>query len=183
VAEARADVEVIILDACCSLNLYATGRMDEILGQLPYRFCVGRRARAEAQWLRVPDAEEREQVDLEPLLQATLLEELVLQAHEEACFVELAKVIADGEAEAGSLAVSRGCALATDDRKARRIIGERWPSLRLLGTLELLREWQETARPTDALLAEILRRISERATYRPRSNHPLWPWWHSLLGE
>jgi predicted nucleic acid-binding protein len=85
--------------------------------------------------------------------------------------------LADGEAEAAALAAVRGYILATDDRKARRVATERCSTLRLTGTLELLREWQSTAGIVDAVIASALRRIAERATYRPRRTDPLWSWW------
>jgi hypothetical protein len=177
-------VETIILDACCTLNLAATNRMEEILRELPKRFAVGPRARGEAQWLANPESEERDPVELEPLIQrGVLFEESLLGSEEEALFIEFGAKLADGEAEAAALAVSRSFILATDDRKAGRVAAERHPTVRLTSTLELLHEWQLTAQPSDAEVADTLRRISERATYRPRHVHPLYHWWKSLIGE
>jgi len=174
--------ETVILDACCTLNLAATGRMAVILERLPYRFCMGRRARGEAQWLRIPGEEERELVDLEPLLQLSLLVIEDLQdPKEEALFVRFSEQIADGEAEGAALAIHRGCILATDDRKARQVVTADHPALRLISTLELIREWQDEAGIQEADMANVLRRIAERARYRPRRNHPLWDWWSRLM--
>src|SRR5439155_451800 len=109
-----------ILDACCALNLSATGRIDEILRDLPYRFHIGRRARGEALWLSVPGSAERETVDLQPLLDADLLtEEEPSTDDEETSYAALAASLAGGEAEAAALAIRRGYILATDERKAR----------------------------------------------------------------
>jgi hypothetical protein len=174
----------IILDACCVLNLAATGHFEEILRDLPCRWHVGRRARAEAQWLWAPDGEERDQVDLDPLVRLGLLEEQQLEVpQEEALFVEFSATLADGEAEAAALAVTRSFALATDDRKARRIVGERSPGLQLYSTLEIIREWQICCAVTDADIAASLCRVSDRATYRPHRTDPLWGWWDALVGE
>jgi hypothetical protein len=79
---------------------------------LPYRWHVGHRARAEAQWLWAPDGEARDQVDLDPLMQLGLLDELELElAQQKALFVEFSATLADGEAEAAALAVTRGFVL------------------------------------------------------------------------
>jgi predicted nucleic acid-binding protein len=174
--------KTVILDACCTLNLAATGQIAEILERLPYRFCIGRRARGEAQWLRIPGEEEREQVDLEPLLQLSLLviEELHDPA-EEALFVQFSEQLADGEAEAAALAIRRGYILATDDRKARRVVTAGGHPVQLISTLELVREWQDEAGVPEEDMANLLRRIAERARYRPRRNHPLWDWWSRLM--
>lgn len=174
----------IILDACCVLNFAATGCFGEILRGLSCRFHVGSRARGEAQWLRVPDADERERVDLESLFGMGLLEEQMLQQpREEALFVELGAALEDGEAEAAALAIMRGYALATDDRKARRVVLERTTDLRLYTTLEIIREWQICCAVTDAVIAAALGRMADRATYRPRRTDPLWDWWDALVGE
>jgi hypothetical protein len=174
----------IILDACCVLNLAATGHFEEILGGLPWRWHVGHRARAEAHWLWAPDGEARDQVDLDPLMRLGLLDELELElAQEEALFVEFSATLADGEAEAAALAVMRVFALDTDDRKARRVVGERSPGLQLYTTLEIIRAWQICCAVTDADIAASLCRVSDRATYRPRRTDPLWDWWDTLVGE
>ena len=173
--------ETVVLDACCILNITATGRAGQILNELPHRFALGHRARGEALWLAAPDSDEREPVDLGPLLAAGLLTEALLDGPAEAAlFVEFAATLADGEAEAAALAVARGYVLATDDRKARRTVAARYPSARLTGTLELIHEWQLAAAPPDVHVTEALRRISERATYQPRSSHPLRDWWVDL---
>jgi hypothetical protein len=176
--------ETVILDACCSLNLVATGRAGDILRQLPYRFCLSQRGRGETLYLRAPDGDERESVDLQPFFDDGLLTvEALAGTSEETLFVEFGAHVADGEAEAAALAVNRGYILATDDRKARRIVLERHTALRLIGTLELLHAWQEAAGPPDAIVSDALQRISVRATYRPRRTHPLWDWWNNLYEE
>jgi hypothetical protein len=177
-------VETVILDACCTLNLCATARAQEILRDLPQRFTVGPRARGEALWLAVPDSEEREPVDLEPLIRGGVLTEEALHGpEEEALFIEFGVSLADGEAEAAAIALSRGYTFATDDRKARRAVTERHPAVRLSATLGLLHEWQLEAQPSDSEMADALRRIAQRATYRPRRLGPLYEWWSRFTGE
>jgi predicted nucleic acid-binding protein len=174
--------DTVILDACCTLNLAATGRMAEIVEQLPYLFCIGRRALGEALWLRIPGEEERERVDLQPLVQLRLLAVHNLQGPaEEALFVRFSGQIADAEAEAAALAILRGYVLATDDRKARRVATADSPLLRLTSTLELIQEWQDAAAIPAENVADILHRVADRARYRPRRNHPLWEWWSRLM--
>ena len=67
-----------------------------------------------------------EPVDLSSLVDEGLVRVMALETPgEEATFVELAALVDDGEAITGALAAHRQCALATDDRKARRVLGER----------------------------------------------------------
>ena len=62
---------------------------------------------------------------------------------EERTFVDLAALMDDGEAVTGAIALHRGYAVATDDRKARRILAERPRSITLVSTLDLLKLWDE----------------------------------------
>lgn len=123
-------------------------------------------------------------MDLEPWIQRGVLVEEALQGPEdERLFIQFAAALFDGEAEASALAVARGYTLATDDRKARRVVTRRQSAVRLTGTLELLRDWQLTAQALDAEAADALRRIAERASYQPRRTDPLYDWWKQLIGE
>src|SRR5687767_537120 len=122
--------ETVILDACCNLCLSATGRADEILRELPYSVVTGTRARRESLHLEVPGSDEREVVDLQPLLDGGVLRELQLVDEAElGLFVQFAARLNDGEAEAAALAVQHGYLFATDDRKARRVVSEAYPSI------------------------------------------------------
>ena len=120
------------MDASCLLNLYATGRLRDIALAQPYRLGVAdyvlerealyvwRSSSGEGQ-------EERVLVDLARLIEEGIIQVLRLEhQEEEATFVNLASMVDDGEAITAALAVHRGCAVATDDRKARR---ERWSRL------------------------------------------------------
>ena len=173
--------ETILLDACDLLNLYGTGEIESILSHLPYRFVAGARALREAQWVRAEGEAERERVEVRPLIEAGLLAEESLQGQAETdLFIEFGLLIDDGEAETLALAVARGYSVATDDRKARRIAAERLTGAQLLGTLELLHEWQVRTGLENAAMREILRRMAFRSSYIPRRSDPLWDWWTEL---
>jgi len=176
--------EPSILDACCTLNLYAAGEMSAILEQLPYRFVIGTRCRAEAQWLKTETPGEREKVDLAPLIQAGLLEEQSLDGSREmALFVDLSSHMEGGEAEAAALAINRGYLLATDERKVRRILASKHPALGILSTVDLLREWQVRSSLSDKACGEALRRVSFRATFVPPRADRHRDWWLKLTQD
>ena len=100
---------------------------------------------------------------------------------EEATFVELAAVVDDGEAMTGALAAHRQCSLATDDRKARRVLGEQIPTVPLLSTLELLKLWVDGAAVPDTELRAAVEGIRVGASYVPGPRAPLYSWWQSIL--
>ena len=83
-------------------------------------------------------------------------------ASEEAHFVELAANLDDGEAMTGAIGRNRGYAVAIDDRKARRVLGEWAHELRLISTLEIVRRWSATV-PAQGGYS----RIGGHAVWRP----------------
>jgi len=178
----------IILDACCLINLYGSGRMAEILEAIPTVFAVAEFvAREEA--LRIyagPPGrvtEEVENIDLGLLIESGRLEIVGLQDDEEkATFVELAAHLDDGEAMTGALALHRGWTIATDDRKAIRVFGEIAPGSLVISTPQLIRAWVDMTHPDEDEVVEVLKNIRLRARYEPGANHPLNAWWHARYG-
>lgn len=177
------DERPIILDACCVLTLYATGSFAHILQLLPPAFHVGQRARGEAQWIRDDGPNERQTVDLAPALESGDLVMDTLDVRAALLFTSLAAFMEDGEAEAASLAIERGYALATDERKVHRILGEMHPCIPIYSTPGLLREWQMNSSIPDSEMSELLRRVAYGATFQPRRSDPLRRWWLDLAGR
>ena len=176
----------MLLDARCVLNLYATGRMDRILRALPWRIAVADRVVAEALYPRRggdgADADERDPVDLGPLIARGLIEVLHLETEEEAAsFVGFAAQLDDGEAMTCALALHRGGVVGTDDRKARRICGLRVPPLAIHSTPTMLKLWVATEQIADAELRRALVAIRERARFVPGRHEPLQAWWAAAL--
>lgn len=174
------------MDACCVLNLYATDRMDAILRALPARFAIAGGVAAEALYVRQggsgDDADERIPVDLGLLIEEGLLEVLLLETEEEtASFVSFAAQLDDGEAMTCALALHRGGAVGTDDRKARRVRGMQSPPLATRTTTAMLRAWAESERVANAELRRVLVLIRERARFVPGKHDPLLGWWDATL--
>ena len=177
----------LLLDASCLLNLFAIGHLREIVVVLPYQLWVADYvAEQEALYVRRPgptDARDvQEPVDLAPLLEEGLIQLMSLNhPEEEATLVNLAAHLDDGEAITGALALHRDCSIATDDRKARRVLGQYAPSVQLVSTLELLKLWAEEALvPKDELRAAMAD-MQSGASYTPGARDPLYDWWRSIV--
>lgn len=144
---------LVFLDACCLINLFATGRAEEILQALPHRFAVARFV-VEEEILEI-DAEEGTEasasesgrVSLHPLLADLVekggLEKLdITSEEEEPELVRFTAELDDGEAHTCALATVRAARVATDDKKAIRVLRSAWegqgqeeePVLRTSGT-------------------------------------------------
>lgn len=178
---------LLLLDASCLLNLYATERFRDIALALSHHLGVADYVlEQEALYVWRPSPteprEERVPIDLSSLVQEGVLDVLRLEHHdEETTFVDLAALIDDGEAITAALAIHRECAVATDDRKARRVLAERAPAVLLVSTLELLKEWAEKASITAADLRSAMLAMRSGASYMPGERDPLYEWWNAIV--
>ena len=176
-----------MLDASCLLNLYATERFREIVASLHEQICVARYVlEEEALFIRLEASaggqDEKIPVDISPFVSEGLVEVIHLEGpNEETTFVELAAHIDDGEAMTAALALHRGGSVATDDRKARRVLAERAPTVPLQSTLELLGNW--TASTSVALREQrtALERMRSGASYVPGRSDPRYEWWLEVV--
>ena len=176
---------VLLMDASCLLNLYATGRIAEIAAVLPWQLAVVDYVlEHETLYIRATGGYEEPgttiSVDLSSLIEAGLLLVVRLEGPgEQARFVELAADLDDGEAMTGAMAINRGFAIAIDDRKARRVLGEKDSELRLLSTLGLLHLWSAAA--PDQEVGRALEAMRYGARYVPGNRDPLYGWWRDLI--
>ncbi|MDE0475316.1 MAG: hypothetical protein OXI50_12200 [Gammaproteobacteria bacterium] len=177
----------LILDASCLLNLYATERFKDIAASLREQVAVADYVLdQEALFIRreAPTDGEDEQlvVDLSPFVSEGLVEVMHLASpSEETTFVALASIIDDGEAATAALAIHRGCSVATDDRKARRVLSEQAPTVPLVSTLDLLVRWAETDSVPLTELRTALERVRSGASYVPGPRNPHYMWWLKVM--
>ncbi len=189
--------ELVLLDACCLINLFGAGRAEEILAALPFRFAVARYV-VEEEILEIetapgaetpPEAESRRSLRplLADLIAKGVLERLDVAApEEEAELVRFAAELDDGEAHTCALAIVRGARVATDDRKAIRVLRQAWrqrgettdPVLR---TSDLLLSWARAKDIADRDLSRIVHSIATRARFIPPKDDPHRRRWRDLL--
>lgn len=197
----------VALDACCLINLCAAGRMLCPSSSSTARTQRGAKAHKSTQRssgfglsLHVPakvtgevlyimqtDDEDQTNlvacpIDLQPYLAAGLLAPCDLETHEEIeLFVQMAAQLGDGEAACFALAAKRGWALATDDRRARRLAAE--SGLTVITTPELVKLWAENTHASDEEIGTVLQNIQRFAYFTPRPNSPEYAWWGSCVGK
>ncbi len=178
---------LLLVDASCLLNLYATGRLRDIALAQPYRLGVADyvvEQEALYVWRLGPGVarEERVPVDLSPFIEEGVIEVLRLEhQEEEATFVDLAALVDDGEAITAALALHRGCAVATDDIKARRVIQNRAPTVPQVSTLELLKQWAEKSLIAPSDVRSAMLAMQSGASYVPSERDPLYDWWRDVM--
>lgn len=177
----------ILLDTCCLINLFASTRIEDILSTIPVPFGIAEAVRREALYILPEDVAEEpsteaEAVSIEPFVASGLLTVLQLASEEEAnTYIDFAADLDDGEAMTCALAIHRGCDVATDERKAIRILGVRAPQVAIQTTARLVRWWAEAGHVDPLVVRLALRSIQFRGRFRPGKSDPLRSWWESIL--
>lgn len=177
--------EAIILDACCAINLYASGRMKEILECIEKVVVIADYVCAnEALTIRSFDSNAEEPINLRPFIEAGLLTIASLNSGaEEITFVNFAAEVDDGEAITGTIAFHRDWAVGSDDGAATDTFRRLAPQQQIVTTPELIKHWVDSASPARKAIADTLRAIRHQGKYGPSRDHFLHDWWHSFLED
>jgi predicted nucleic acid-binding protein len=175
--------EVLLLDACVTINLMATDRLGEIAESLNLSFVVAEQVAAEAGHLRelIDGKVVVTPIDLHKQVAAGHLAIVGLSSAELPTYVELAAIVDDGEAASIAIALHRELPLATDDRKARRLCTERGLA-EPRRTLDLLHAYADVAAIDSEACRELLAMVRQRASFLPPRADPWRTWWSSHLG-
>lgn len=176
--------ELLLLDACVVINLSASRQMEAIVRSLAIDVGVVALVQAEAGNVRRggdgDDADEREPIELAPLLERGLLRQVEPTEEELDRFAALTVRLDDGEAMTAAVALARGWAVATDERKAITLLANQ---IRVLSTLDLVKTWADRERVDPTTLARALADLRDRGRYHPGPWHPWRAWWDDRLGS
>lgn len=173
-----------IVDACCLINLYASGRIQDIIPACGGSFFVSEEVRRESLSIRAVDPADPSRlitspIDLVPEISTGLVNECRLETKEEIeSYVRFAMQVDDGEASSLAIAKSRRWIVATDDRKAIRLASE--SGIAVITTPELVERWVKNIGPTKDEVARTIQAIERFAKFRPRRDNPLYDWWASM---
>jgi predicted nucleic acid-binding protein len=174
-----------IIDACCIINLYASGSAIDILRVFEENFFISELAEKESLFIRKEDDQDRtllvpEAIDLSEAFSQGLLQRCQLETDAEADhYLRFAAEVDDGEAICLALAKCRGWTVATDDRKAIRLA--KAENIDTITTAEIVKYWSDSRNAAEPAIREILQRIERYARFSPRKNSLLYDWWLSIL--
>lgn len=133
--------EVVVLDASVIINLLATGHAREILNALRARLLVTEQVVREIGRGAANGRREFEQLSRltdEQVLKVSELSGPSLESFFDVVSGDTSASLGDGEAATLALAHCNGFSAAIDEKKATRIAGARFGSLRLLTTVDIL---------------------------------------------
>jgi predicted nucleic acid-binding protein len=174
----------MLLDACLVVNLFATRHVTVILTAASGPVAIVDAVAREAQYIfrggDGDDARERERIDLSAVIAESLLDVIEVADEDELLtYIDLTQEVDDGEAMTAAVAIHRGYTVATDDRKAIRILQRH--QVPLCTSLDLIKTWADRQSVSPDLLQTVLRDLRTRGNYAPSRNHPLRNWWDSAL--
>lgn len=168
----------ILLDACCLLNLYSTGRCSDILRVLGHRWHVCAAVVSEALYTEVvrEGRREREKLDVAGCIAAGLFTACQPESDEEfAYYARYAAQLDDGEAMCLALAKCRSWTVATDERKGRRVAKNE--NIETTGTAAILKSWGNKAGVSRDALREVIQSVMVLGHFRPPKDDPEIGWW------
>ncbi|MBE2222762.1 MAG: hypothetical protein IAF02_14550 [Anaerolineae bacterium] len=178
--------DCIILDACVVMNLYASGRIDEVLSSITESLAVAvyvmkYEALAIYKESKQSTPNAKEAIQLQPLIEKNLLSVADLETHaEKASFLSFSEHrLDDGEAATMAIACERNWAVATDDRLAIRIFNSQYEHLPIISTPEIMNHWHKHGQPESQVLCQALIDIESRANFLLGRHHPFYEWWQS----
>jgi predicted nucleic acid-binding protein len=172
----------VVLDTSVILNLVATGHAEAILQNLQAHCLVSTAAAQEVIYIRADDpAQLAQPVSIDPWIDSKLVAIVSPEGpQEEELYVQFASELDDGEAMSLAICHVRGCILATDDRKARRLARSLTPTaVTVLSTAEILYFWATQTAIDAESLRETIQAVERRARFLPPEGDPFRPWWLS----
>lgn len=174
-----------IIDACCYINIYATGELRGFLQGSPWAWHIPSAALAESLFVRVigdQDDDKRERIESQVYINENLITRVDVGGADEAdLYVRLAGNLDDGEAMALAIAKLRGWTLATDDRKAIRFANDL--KVPVVTTPELMQRWAKASKLRPAKLKTLLSNIQNCARFIPAEDAPGYAWWTDAIGD
>ena len=181
--------EHLILDACCVINLVASTCAEEIVTSLQAHVAIATYVQ-EQELLSVGGSVQSLEstsgiTDLEMLANTGLLTfESPQDEVEQENYVNFASYLADdGEAITCAIAVARGWAVATDDKKPINYLGRTEPHIPVVTTLDIIKHWSEQSHSSLAKLPKVLDNIRTYGRYEPSRGHHLYEWWITHISE
>jgi hypothetical protein len=177
-----------VIDACCLIDLFASGHAEAILRAAALDWHVPVAVQSEVQFIRQHDPQQPGQTiavaaDFAPLISSAALCVCKPEDSQELTrFTQYAAVFrSDGEAMCLAIAESRGWIVATVARKAIRT-GQA-AGLTVVSCPELLKKWSDAARPAKLVLHQALKDIRFLAQFVPNSSMPCHKWWNDQLAK
>jgi hypothetical protein len=176
------------IDACCLIDLLASGNAEAILRASAFSWQLPSTVRGEVQYVRQLDPAQpgklvKVPADLSGFVGLGVLTACDPQNQRELDrFTHYATLFrSDGESMCLALAEQRGWVIATDDRRAIRVAQQ--AGLTVVSCPQLVKAWADATTPDQATLLRVLQDIQVFAQFKPNPTMPEYQWWVDKLAK
>lgn len=176
------------IDACCLIDLLASGEMEAILGTSGFAWQLPSAVQGEVRYHRQHDPAKPGKIVMVPADLTQLIALALLTVCDPATQKELDRYThyaalfrSDGESMCLALAEQRGWVVATDDRRAIRVAQQ--AGLSVVSCPQLVKAWADATTPNPSTLARILQDIQVLAQFKPNPSMPEYQWWVDQLAK
>lgn len=176
----------VLLDACCVLDFCSSGNLLAILKSIPAQVVVTQvvQERELKTLQRLKEEENEGAIQFEQAIVQGLLIVVDFESEQEAeSFVNYTTILDDGESATCAIAIHRGWAIATNDKRAISFFQQTAPYLQILSTLEIIKHWSDELGVDPSALRDVLNAIRVKGRYFPHRSHPLRSWWEAASGD
>lgn len=175
----------VVADASALINLFASGREEDLLRGAGRRLLLADVTADEACFtLGPPDADgndTRVPIDLAGLERAGLATVRPLPAESSRHLVAAAEQLSDRDARPVALAVGLGVALWSDDAKQVRVARSLLPEIEIVSTLSIVKLAVDSLSLTRAEISTMAEQIRTRGRFLPPRRDPNADWFRQAL--
>jgi predicted nucleic acid-binding protein len=177
----------IVIDTCCLINLYASGRFAELISSNMDQAVIPAKVFDESLYIRQPSSDdpevlENEAIELQVIkkLPNVIITDL-LGSEELEKFIDLTSLIDDGESACIAIAYCRELCIASDDRKAQKVAQEH--NISCTSTPKIIKTWSSTKNITKPDILQVIHNIERFANYSPHHTSEYYAWWNHLKNK
>lgn len=176
------------IDACCLIDLLASGEMEAILRASGFAWQLPSAVQGEVRYRRQHDPAKPGKIVTVAADLTSLIASGLLTVCDPATQKELDRYTyyatmfrSDGESMCLALAEQRAWVVATDDRRAIRVAQQ--AGLSVVSCPQLVKAWADATTPDQPTLVRILQDIQVFAQFRPNPSMPEYQWWVDQLAK
>ncbi len=172
----------LLLDACCVFNFLASGHFFDIVKAISVDVYITKTVQ-EQELINFDGFDPEDITQFNNTLEQGIVKIVDFEAETEAdLFINYASILGDdGESATGAIAICRGWAIATDDKRAITLFKQEVPNLQILSTQEIIKYWSEITNIDLIQLKTVLNQIKKKGQYFPPKNDPLRSWWETAI--
>ncbi len=156
--------DTVIYDSSTLINIYCSGYHSSIFQSMMQQKMLARLVISESNYYY--NSGKKQPLDLETYILQGVFQRTEINEEEYFLFIEFAQRLDDGEAETIAIGINRGWSIATDDRKAIKLIRENYPNTGILCTPAIMKHWADNNLQSEASIQNAIENIENYARFR-----------------